>query len=136
MVRILDTDICIAILRGHREVIQCRKDLTVQVATTQITSGELYYGAAKSLNPFKNKKLVDQFLSTLPTIGIDRSSAQLFGLIKADLEGEGRRLADADLWIAAMVRANQAVLVTGNVRHYNRVKCLKLENWLKDTSGQ
>jgi tRNA(fMet)-specific endonuclease VapC len=127
--RILDTDICIAILRGHNEIIERRRRTLDRVVTTWITAGELFYGAAKSRDPMANKKLVERFLETLPILGLDSISAQFFGALRAALEGKGKRLADADLWIGAIARAHRATVVTGNTRHFDRIAGLQLENW-------
>jgi predicted nucleic acid-binding protein len=48
------------------------------------------------------------------------------------LEGRGRRLADADLFIAAIALAHGARLVTGNRRHYERIAELEIEDWMRD----
>ena len=127
--RILDTDICIAILRGHTGIIERRRHTLDRVVTTWITAGELFYGAAKSRDPIGNKKLVERFLETLPILSLDIIAAQFFGVLKAALEAEGRRLADADLWIGATGRAHRATVVTGNTRHFDRIAGLQLENW-------
>jgi len=47
-VRILDTDVCIEILRGNQKVIERRAATPDDVATTWITACELSYGAEKS----------------------------------------------------------------------------------------
>ena len=52
-----------------------------------------------------------------------------FGEIKATLEQKGTPLADADIIIAATALEEGLTLVTGNVRHYNRIKSLVIENW-------
>ena len=70
----------------------------------------MYYGAAKSDNPLGNKDLVDRFLDTLSILGIDSVSAQFFGILKANLETAGNRLADADLWIGSIARAHHEKL--------------------------
>ncbi len=127
--RILDTDICIAILRGHTGIIERRRRTLDRVVTTWITAGELFYGAARSRDPIGNKKLVERFLETLPILGLDIIAAQFFGVLKAALEAEGNRLADADLWIGATGRAHRATVVTGNTRHFDRIAGLQLENW-------
>jgi predicted nucleic acid-binding protein len=46
--RLLDTDTCIAVLRGNEAVIERRAAMSEDVATTWITAAELYCGAAKS----------------------------------------------------------------------------------------
>ena len=127
--RILDTDHCIDILRGRRPVIDRRRTVPDEVATTIITACELYYGAAKSIKPLENKRAVDAFLGTLRVLEMNRHAAMFFGLFKADLEREGRGLADADLMIGAIARAHGAVVVTGNDRHFDRMTGIGLENW-------
>ncbi len=129
--KILDTDVVIEILRGNDRVIECRQQTPDEVATTWITACELAYGAAKSRFPDKNQILVTEFLATVPVIGLDPSSAQHFGQIKARLESEGNILTDADLLIAAITLACGASLVTGNRRHYERIHGLRIEDWIR-----
>jgi tRNA(fMet)-specific endonuclease VapC len=129
-VRILDTDHCIEILRGNAAVVERRREVTGLVATTWTTAGELYFGAARSNRPDANRKLVAEFLSTLPVLGPAAGTPEGFGTLKANLETAGRRVADADLWIAAVALAEAAVLVTGNERHYARIMGLRMENWI------
>jgi tRNA(fMet)-specific endonuclease VapC len=129
---VLDTDTCIAILRGNQAVIDRRAVSADDVVTTWITAAELYYGAAKSLAPEGNRELVDRFLATLPVLGLDEASTQIFGEAKANLERQGRRLADADLFIGAIAAARQAIVVTGNRRHYERIAGVTVEDWIRD----
>jgi tRNA(fMet)-specific endonuclease VapC len=129
-VKILDTDVCIALLRGNGRVLEHRRKSPENVVTTWITAGELFYGAAKSREPAHNRQLVEHFLQTLLILESDLIAAQFFGAFKATLEGYGRRLADADLWIGSIARAHAATIVTGNTRHFQRMPGLQLENWL------
>lgn len=129
--KVLDTDVCIEILRGNREVILRRQRVLDEVVTTWIAAAELYYGAAKSRAPAKNQKLVSEFLATLKLAGLDTPAVKQFGAIKADLEQKGQQLADADLLIAAIVLAQGATLVTGNIRHYQRIAGLTIEDWIR-----
>ena len=127
--RILDTDHCIDILRGCSAVIDHRRSVYDEVATTVITACELYYGAAKSQKPLDGKRAVDSFLKTLRVLELCPHSSQFFGVFKANLERDGQRLADADLLIGSIARANGAIVVTGNTRHFERIPGLKLESW-------
>ena len=129
--RLLDTDICIAILRGNAGVIDRRAATTDDVATTWITAAELHYGAAKSNAPEKNRTLVRTFLGTLPVLGLDEASVQIFGEAKALLERQGQRLADADLLIGAIAAANRAIVITGNRRHYERIPGVRVGDWIR-----
>ncbi len=130
--RLLDTDTCIAILRGNETVIGRRAATADDVGTTWITAAELYYGAAKSRDVERNRALVTGFLATLPVFGFDEISVQIFGEAKALLERQGQRLADADLFIGAIAVAQRAVVVTGNRRHYARIPGVAIEDWIRD----
>ena len=72
------------------------------------------------------------FLATLPVLGLDEASVQIFGEAKSLLERQGRRLADADLLIGAIAAAHRAAVVTGNQRHYTRIPGVAVENWIRD----
>ena len=102
------------------------------MATTWITAAELYYGAAKSKAPEKNRALVTNFLATLPVFGLDQAVVQVFGEAKALLERQGQRLADADLLIGVIAVVQQATVVTGNLRHYERIPGVVVEDWIRD----
>lgn len=52
-----------------------------------------------------------------------------YGKLKAELEKKGSPLDDADLLIASVALANNALLVTNNTRHFNKVPSLQIENW-------
>lgn len=129
--KVLDTDTCIEILRGNLAVIERRMATDDEVVTTWITAAELRYGAAKSVAPKKNHALVTKFLATLPVLGLDAASAEIFGEAKALLEKQGQRLADADLLIAAIAAAHGASVVTGNRKHYTRIPGVSLEDWIR-----
>lgn len=72
---------------------------------------------------------MDAFLRTLRVIDMDIYSAQFFGIFKAELETAGQPLADADLMIGSIARANNATVATGNKRHFERITSVKLINW-------
>ncbi len=129
--RILDTDVCVELLRGNERVITRRIETDDEVATTWVTASELFYGAAKSSRPDANAALVTDFLSTLTTLPNDLAAARLFGEVKIHLQARGLSLADADLFIAAATLAHDATLVTGNRRHYERIPGVVIEDWIR-----
>ncbi|MEM9557632.1 MAG: type II toxin-antitoxin system VapC family toxin [Acidobacteriota bacterium] len=132
---LLDTDVCIEILRGNREVIERRAQTAGRVVTTWITAAELSYGAAKSRDPEGNARAAAAFLSTLGILGLDQRSSFFFGQLKARLERAGQRLADADLLIAAIALAHDATVVTGNLRHFGRIDGLACSDWIHEMAG-
>jgi len=92
---------------------------------------ELYYGAEESSNPSRNYQLVEQFLLSVNIINTDTQILKEFGRLKASLERRGVPLADADLLIAATCLVRCDSLVTGNIKHYERINGLVLDNWLR-----
>lgn len=134
--KVLDTDVCIEILRGNPRVLDRRHATPDRVATTWITACELAYGAANSRHPDQNRILVTEFLSTLPILDLGLPSALLFGHHKVRLRRGGVTVADADLMIASIALAQGATLVTGNTRHYDRFEGLPLEDWIRQPSPE
>ena len=129
--KVLDSDTCIGILRGRKEVLERRAIEVDEVTTTWVTASELFYGAAKSAKPDVNAALVVRFLNTLPVLAPDLASARLFGEVKTRLATAGQIVADADLFIASIALSRGATLVTGNRKHYQRIPGLVLEDWLR-----
>ena len=78
---LLDTDICIEILRGNKKVIEERKQHFDTIAISFMTVAELYYGAEKSSNPSKNNNIIEQFLLTLYIINTDIEIMKKFGKV-------------------------------------------------------
>ena len=129
---VLDTDVCVFLLRGNERVIARRAAAKAPVMTTAITASELSYGAEKSEDPAGNHLLVTELLKSLPILALTAGAALHFGSIKARLERDGQRLDDADLWIASIALQHGAMLATGNIRHFQRITELPIDNWLKD----
>lgn len=104
-----------------------------QQFTTAVTVGELVYGAYRSgrAEHFL-EKLNKYVLSGLTVLPFDREAAEAYGRIRAQLERAGTPLPEPDLRIAAIGLARSLSLVTGNIRHFNRVPGLRVENWLTE----
>jgi len=128
---LIDTDVCIEILRGNQHVIDKRLEVDEPVAISFMTVAELYYGAEKSKNRSKNKHLVDEFILSIDIINSDIDILQKFGEIKAALEIKGFPLADADILIAATCFSRCNKLITGNSNHFDRIENLSIENWIR-----
>ena len=99
--------------------------------TTAITVGEMVYGAHRSARR-------DELLSQLETrvwpnitiLPFDRVAAEIYGNVRAELERAGLTIGEPDARIAAIALARSLTVVTGNVRHFERVPGLRVENWL------
>jgi predicted nucleic acid-binding protein len=101
--------------------------------TSAITVGELFKGAYRSAA--KERHLINIEERVLPAVTIlpfDLATARVFGMIRAELEKAGNILPDADLQIAATAIYHDLELVTGNLRHFQRIPNLRLKHILAD----
>jgi tRNA(fMet)-specific endonuclease VapC len=131
-VKILDTDHCVALLRGRldlRRVVSPDEELAV----TSVSVGELMYGAHKSERSADNLASVDSLLSVLVILDFDESATRRYGYLRATLEKNGQLLSDLDLQIASIALAWDSPIVTHNQGHFTRLAALanlKMEDWL------
>ncbi len=101
--------------------------------TSAVVIGELYKGAFRSAGQARHlKNIEDRLLPALTVLPYDVSVARVFGEIHAGLARGGRILADADLQIAATALHHGLELVTGNVRHFERVPGIRINRALAD----
>jgi len=99
--------------------------------TTTITIAEVYYGIMKASNrPRLLKLFEDVFLPRATILPFDFSAAKKYGEIRSFLEEKGTPLAHADLQIASITLSMNMTLITGNLKHFQRVPRLAVENWL------
>jgi tRNA(fMet)-specific endonuclease VapC len=99
-----------------------------------ITAGELYQGAYRSEARERHLENIEQrVLPAVTVLPFDTAVAKVFGRVRALLEEAGTRLADADLQIAATALHHGLELVTGNVRHFERIPELRIDRTLADT---
>ncbi len=130
---VLDTDIVSDLMRPRPspELVQRLRAIPIaQQTTTAVTIGELAYGARRAERPELYTHAV-RLLSGVRVLPFDRDAAESYGSIRATLERAGRRLPDPDLRIAATTLVHRATLITGNVRHFERVPDLAYEDWLR-----
>lgn len=128
---LLDTNICIYWLKGNDQIEQ--KILSIGLdnfVLSFINVSELYYGAYKSQRVDANLAMVRRLTNELNVLESDKAINEEFGSIKAILESSGTIIDDADLFIAACAKIHGLTLVTNNIKHFRRIKGLKLENWV------
>ena len=98
---------------------------------SSITIGEIVYGAFKSKNQeFHLNNLENILLPSVNILDFDVSAAFIYGRIRSELEKNGDTISNTDLRIASIAISNNLTLITGNMRHFQRIKDLKIENWL------
>jgi predicted nucleic acid-binding protein len=102
--------------------------------TSAIVIGELYRGAFLSVDRERHLANIElRVLPALVVLPLDSAVARRYGKVQAALAQAGRRLADADAQIAATALHHGLALVTGNLRHFERVPGLKIERALVES---
>ena len=127
----LDTNIAIYVIkRKPLEVREKFNQNATRLCVSSITVAELYYGAEKSQFPEQNLAVIEDFLSRLTILDYTSKAALHFGNIKAALSKKGQIIGENDIHIAAHARSEGLVLVTNNLREFERVEGLRLDNWV------
>jgi tRNA(fMet)-specific endonuclease VapC len=128
---LLDTNICIYLIKGRpRKVIERITTMQAnEIALSSITLAELFYGVAKSMHREKNRRALVQFTSAFDIIPFDDYDAEVYGLLRADLEHKGLTIGPYDMQIAAQAITRDYVLVTNNTKEFARIPQLIVENW-------
>jgi predicted nucleic acid-binding protein len=128
----LDTDILIEYFRGNEAIRRKVESLTGKdsLGLIWLTFYEFFKGIFVS-GRLGEEKFLQELNETCLILNPSYEAAKIGGEIYATLKKEGRLINDADILIASIVKAHDAVLVTNNEDHFSRIKGLKIENWLK-----
>ena len=129
---LLDTSICVFFLRGKINLDKIIKEVGLENCyISEITVAELRFGAENSENPSKSHKAVDSFLQGLTIIPIF-GSIKKYAEEKVRLRKLGKPLNDEfDLLIGVTSIVNQLTLVTDNLKDFEKLQGIKLENWFE-----
>ncbi|WP_201800113.1 type II toxin-antitoxin system tRNA(fMet)-specific endonuclease VapC [Beggiatoa leptomitoformis] len=129
---LLDTNICIYLIKQHYpSVQQCfEKHPIEKIFLSSITVYELFYGAEKSQYREKNKRNLKLFCEQFTIINFDEEAAYITANIRSQLEKKGQVIGSYDLQIAGIALAHQLTLVSNNLKEFERIPELLLENWL------
>jgi tRNA(fMet)-specific endonuclease VapC len=132
MLYMLDTNICIYTMKKHPpRIFENLKKLSPGVVgISAITEAELRFGMSNSARPEHNHRVLDEFLGPFDIFPFDSAAAAHYGEIRSHLRQNGATIGNMDLLIAAHARSLSVTLVTNNVKEFERVPHLKLENWL------
>ena len=126
---LLDTCVCISMFRNEGKVRETLQKVGIENCyISEITVAELYFGLAKSTD--KKRKLEDikevqHLFRVIPAY----SSFKEYGEIRHSLEHTGQRVEQFDLLIGATALHHKMTLVTSNVKHFERMEELVIENW-------
>ncbi|MBF8224007.1 type II toxin-antitoxin system tRNA(fMet)-specific endonuclease VapC [Halomonas sp. 328] len=127
---LLDTNICIYTIKNKppavREAFHRHHG---QLAISTITLMELIYGAEKSSAPERNLAVVEGFAARLEVLNYDADAAAHSGQVRAELARAGTPIGPYDQMIAGHARSLGLIVVTNNLKEFERVPGLRIEDW-------
>ena len=127
---LLDTNIVIYTIKNRPAAVrEIFKRHAGQMAISTVTLGELIYGAERSSQPERNLADIEGFAARLAVLPFDEPAAAHFGQGRAELYRSGKPIGPYDMMIAGHARALGLILVTNNVREFERVPGVRIENW-------
>jgi tRNA(fMet)-specific endonuclease VapC len=97
-----------------------------------ITASEMLHGVHRAMQPgtrARRAAFVEAVLERFPLLGIDLPTARVHAQVWADLASTGRLIGAHDLWLAATCLARDLTMVTANVREFERVPGLRVQDW-------
>lgn len=100
------------------------------MCTSIVVAAELRYGAAKRKSARLARRL-DVILTAMDIVAFESPMDRVYADVRNALEQRGRPIGGNDLIIAAQALALDAILVTDNVKEFEQVPGLKVENWVR-----
>jgi tRNA(fMet)-specific endonuclease VapC len=130
----LDTNICIYIIKKKTENVlgKLKQNWEKGLYISTITLAELEFGNANadSLYKERNRLALLEFLTIMSIKHFDELSAKEYGTLKKNLKDRNNLIGPLDMLIAAHAKSLGMTLVTNNVREFERIQDLKIENWV------
>ena len=127
----LDTNIIIYIIKNRPAQVKARfKQHREQMCIASVTLGELVFGAEHSQQVERNLLDIEAMIARLEVLSFDNKAAYHFGQIRAALYSIGQSIGPYDMMIAGQARASGLIMVTNNVKEFELVEGLQIENWI------
>ena len=130
---LFDTNILSELMKSSPSHKLLRRMCSVPVEnqfTSSITLGELIYGACKKRSKKQSEQIEQLIKEGMPVLPFDDSAARIYGEIRVHLENRGTPIGDADTRIAAIALDRKLIVITANIKHFQIVLNLTIENWL------
>jgi len=127
---VLDTNTLIYFFKGEGRVAERMLARAPQdIGIPAIVLYELQVGIAKSSSPEKRSKQLAELTSAVQVLPFHQREAKAAAEIRATLESEGQPIGPCDTLIAGTALAHGSILVSRNVREFERIDQLRLEDW-------
>ena len=129
----LDSNIIMYYIRGLSQNVRdtLERQFPKNVKIPSVAKAELLVGAHKSQDAKKTMETLERVISPYDIVPFDDAASEIYGKIRAKLELKGKSIGPNDLFIAATVLSRGGILVTNNVKEFERIEGLQIENWIK-----
>jgi tRNA(fMet)-specific endonuclease VapC len=128
---LLDTNIVSYWMRGDQKIIKkLKKHKPHELSLSTITLAEIFYGIRKSNVKKKERRdKIESICAQLDVFPFDKTAADNYGTIRVFLERKGIPISERDLQIASIAMANNLIVVTHNIKEFERISGLISEDW-------
>ena len=127
----LDTNICIFTIKNKPQIVrEAFNRHNGQLCISAVTLMELIYRAEKSAAPEKNLAVIESFAARLEVLPFDNEAASHTGMIRSERAKAGTPIGPYDHMIAGHARSRGFIVVTNNLREFERVPGLRVEDWV------
>jgi predicted nucleic acid-binding protein len=133
---LLDTNTVSYFLRGMYADLTARMQTALnnrQAAISSITRAEIRFGQQRMTSADKRRAWIDLLLQELPVLPWGEQAADCYGTLKQQLLSAGRPIGELDTLIAAQALSQGQILVTHNLRHFQGIAGLQLEDWVPNS---
>ena len=128
---LLDTCVVSDFVKGETNTLKRLKSVSPSdIFVSSLTVMEMKYGLA--INPqraVKIQSLIQTFLSSVTILPFGEEEAEQTAKIRSILKAAGTPIAAYDVLIAATALTHNHIVVTSNVREFERISGLQIENW-------
>ena len=126
----LDTDVLIDYLRKPspeiKRIIECILEKKLNACITSINAFEIWFGAYLAPEKAQLARCTEEFLGQMEVVDFDYASAMEAGRVLADLRKRGEPIEIRDLFVGCICKVSGMSLITRNMKHYKRIRGLKV----------
>lgn len=127
---VLDTDHVIFYFNSYPRVVRAiLSKPSNQIAITRFTHAELLYGALRSRRIADNLAKIRVLVQEIAVLEFTEKAALAYAQAKVELDSKGKSCPNLDLLIGSIALANKSILVTNNIKHFQHIRDLHLQNW-------
>lgn len=127
---LLDTNVCVDVLKGHPDVCARLQMISpADCAISAITAFELATGVRRCSQPERERKKLEKLFAVVPVLPFDAAASEEAARIRQELEKAGQKIGPYDLLIAGHALSTRSTLVSNNTREFARISSLRLGDW-------